>query len=156
MELFYHEMKMRSVWGYIAVPFMVIFLGFGILMLIGALIGASIGREYWVFELCLSLAGAFVLFISLSFFYGFIMDDVRRFGIRDNNIWWDSPRWPNSSGSISLDNVSKVTILEGCKLVVTMRDGSVRRIPWPVMGEAVRTILSEHYSHVAVKFIMSS
>ena len=60
MELFYDERRTRSVWGYIAVPFMVILLGFGILMLIGGLIG----DVYWGFRLGLGMAGIFFVFTA--------------------------------------------------------------------------------------------
>ena len=151
VELFYRELKMRSVFGYLAVPVIIVALGLGIVMLMGGCM-----MQEWLPRFGFGLFGLSLLFLSISFLYGFARNEVRRFGIRDDAIWWDSPRWPRSSGSIPLDNVNKVTILEGEKLLVTMQDGTVRRVPWRVMGETARTVLIEHYPHVAVKFIRSS
>jgi len=114
----------------------------------------------WAARLAGTVVGtiaAFLLFACLGFIYSFVRNDVWRFGIRDDVIWWDSPRWPRSAGVIPLDDVSKVTIYEGTnKLRVTMRDGTTRRIPCFAAAKNLRAIFHEHYPSVAVEFIKSA
>jgi hypothetical protein len=99
---------------------------------------------------------AFMVFLCFSYIFGFVKNEVWRFGIRDDTIWWDSPRWPRSAGAIPLDDVCKVTVYEGGgKLEVTMWDGTTRRISCCAAAGKLRAILSEHYPCVAIEFIES-
>jgi|SRR5208283_443351 len=107
--------------------------------------------------LCPGLFSAFFLFWCFSYIYGFIKNEVWRFGIRDGVIWWDSPRWARSAGFIQLDDVCNVTIYEGeGKLRVTTRDGMTRSIPCCAAAGKLRAIFREHYPSVAIEFIKST
>ena len=103
------------------------------------------------------MIAAFMLFLCFSCIYGFVKNEVWRFGIRDNVMWWESPRWPRSAGFIPLDDVCKVTIYEGVsRLKVTTRDGTTRCIPCYAVATNLRSILRDHYPNVAIEFIEGS
>ena len=143
MELLNWEQRARSPYSCFVFGFVLV------LAMLPALAMIQLPLQGW---LCPGLFSAFFLFWCFSFIYGFVKNEVWRFGIRDNVIWWDWPRWPRSAGFIPLDDVCKVIIHEGAgKLTVTTRDGTSRRIPC-YASRQVRAILSEHYPNVAIEF----
>jgi hypothetical protein len=100
------------------------------------------------------LFAVFLVVLCFSFIFAFISNKVWRFGICDDFIWWDSPRWPRSKGSIPLADVCKIKIWEGLsKLDVTMKNGTSQRIPCFVANRHLNEILNNHYPSVAVEFI---
>lgn len=117
----------------------------------------SFGVRPWQRTIVFGPIAAFALFRCISRIYAFVNNEVGRFGIRDDVIWWDSPRSPRSAGFIPLGDVCKVSIYEGSsKLRVTMRDGTIRRIPWSAPFAAsrqLRAVLSEHYPSVDIEFV---
>ena len=151
MELFSYEQRARSVTG-CAVFLLVLFLAGCFFLVTTAM---CLERNWSV--IIAGSAAVFLLFLCGSFIYGFAKNEVWRFGIRDNVIWWDSPRWPRSLGFISLDDVCKVTIYDNThKMKITMRDGKTRRIFCSPAGKKVQAIFREHYPSVAIEFIQDS
>ena len=148
MELLNCEQRVRSFGGCAGFAFVLFLAGLPALALIELPLRGC---------LCPGLFSAFFLFWCLSYIYGFIRNEVWRFGIRDGVIWWDSPRWPRSAGFIQLDDVCKLTIYEGGgKLRVTTRNGMTRRIPCCAAAEELRAIFREHYPSVDIEFIEST
>jgi hypothetical protein len=144
MELLNWEQRARSAYGCFGFVFVLVLAAFPLLALI------EVPLQGW---LCPGLFSAFFLFWCFSCIYGFVKNEVWRFGIRDDVIWWDSPRWPRSAGFIPLNDVCKVTIHEGAgRLIITARDGTSRRIPCNASRQ-VQAILNEHYPSVAIEFI---
>lgn len=93
MELMNYEERTRSFKG-CAVFLFALFLAGGFSL---ATIVIFWQRE-WLGLVIFGSVAAFLLFLCGSFIYGFVKNDVWRFGIRDNVIWWDSPRWPRLRG----------------------------------------------------------
>ncbi len=126
-------------------PFMVILLGLGALLLIAGL---------WRFHPGGLAVGMFFAFISLSFLYGFVRNEVRQFGIRDDAIWWHSPRWPSSQGSIPLVDIRAVTIWQnGSKLDVTLCDGKSRRVPCYANSRRLEAVFRDKFPNIAVTVV---
>jgi hypothetical protein len=104
----------------------------------------------------LGTVGVFVLLACISHILSFLKNERWQYGIRDDVIWWDSPYWPRSTGFIPLDTVCKLIIHAGTgKLLITMLDGSTKRIPWNAYypaEEQLRDVLIQHYPSVAIEF----
>ena len=147
MELLNHQQRPRSTYGCAVFLFLVFLTGAFSLGTAGVLMQKEWGG-FWV-----PVCTAALLFFCLSYIYGFIKNEVWRFGIRDGSSWWDSPRWPRSAGSVSLDDVRKVTIYEGLsRLEISKHDDTCQRIPC-FCPKRVKDVLSEHYPCVAVEYI---
>ena len=112
------------------------------------------GGWVWLPAIIFGPIAAFLMFLCFSYIYGFVKNEVWRLGIRDDIIWWESPRWPRSEGFIPLDDVCKLTINDNeGKLEVTTRDGTTRRTRCSAWGQKLRDILRDHYPNVAIEFI---
>lgn len=147
MELFYSEQKARSVFGCVVFLFLLFLAVAFILVTIAEAMNKS------TLTLLPGLASTWLVFWCFSYIYGFIKNEVWRFGIRDDFIWWDSPRFPRSAGSIPLSDVCKVTIYEGSgRMDIITRNGTSQRIPCFRTRKA-KDVLSEHYPWVAIEFI---
>lgn len=153
-KLIYREQKPRSIYGCALALFLVVLTGgFGLATASAFLQGG------WtvVFIVPFGLIVAILVFFVFAWSYGFLRNDVWQFGIRDDRLWWYSPFWPHSEGSIPLETVCKVKVREGpSRLEVTMRDGSNHRIPCLGAARAVRDVLVAHYPAVAIEFIEDS
>ena len=107
----------------------------------------------WVY---LSLMGSVEVafaYYSVRLVISYIYNDAWRIGIRNETLWWDSPRWPKSKGSVPMADVCKVVIRESMELAITMTNGTIHRIHLIGDPEGLRDFLCEHYPGVAIKFI---
>ena len=151
MELLNCEQKARSVGGCAAFLF-ALFLGsvFSVCTLLILIPDWAVKLVGLIF----GSIGIFLLFLCVTFIYGLIKNKAWRLGIRDDVIWWESPRWPRSEGLIPLDDVCNVRINDNeGKLEVTTRDGTTRRTRCCSWGPKLRDILRDNYPNVAIEFI---
>jgi hypothetical protein len=145
MELLNCEQKARSVGGCAAFLFALFLCGCFSLPIAGILV-----RGWgWLAAIVFGPFAAFLLFLlflCVTFIYGLIKNEAWRLGIRDDIIWWESPRWPRSEGFLPLRDVCKVTINDNeGKLEVTTRDGTTLRTRCCSWGPKLRAILRDHY-----------
>jgi hypothetical protein len=151
MELIYFELKARSTPNY---------LGFLVVLLVSViLVGVmSFSRDVPT-KAVAGLFAALFAFVCCGYIYSFAMNLKSAFGIRDNMIWWDSPGWWRAVGTVAIDEIRCVRILEGpTKLQLIMQDGTSRRIPcnavWNLgRAEELRDVLVANYPHIDVELI---
>ena len=122
MELLYFELKARSA------PNIV---GFFVCLLATACISYFVVHSSDAStKVVAGLFATFFAFGCCTYIYSFVTNPNCEFGIRDDTIWWNSPGWRRSVGTIAIDQIRTVRVLEGpSKLHVIMRDGTSLRIP---------------------------
>jgi len=151
MELFYVEHKARSVYGCVSF-FLLFFIAGGFILATACafILGG------WFFGVLFGMIAAFLVFLCFNCIYGFIWNEIFRFGIRDDVLWWDFPRWPKSTGGIPLDDVCNITIWQSGQLKITTRDGTSQRLSLCMPTRKLRKVLNDHYPDVLVEFIESA
>jgi hypothetical protein len=115
-------------------------------------------RETATYIVGAPIAALFAL-ACCGYIYRFVTNPKCEFAVRDNAIWWDSPGWRRSAGTIPIAEMSKVRILEGPdKLDILMRDGTSRSVPCLAVcrngdGRKLQDVLVANYPDVTVELV---
>ena len=149
MNDFYSEFKLRRPDTGIGIAVMVVIAALGTYIAIGALI-----QHEWLVLWCFGLFAVVFWVLSVRFGINYYCDDVWRMGIRDETLWWDSPRWPRSKGSVPIVDIREVVIRESQWLTITTAHGMIHHIEYIGDPGGLRDFLGEHYPDTALKFIM--
>jgi hypothetical protein len=94
-----------------------------------------------------------------NYFCSVVKNAKCELAVRDDAIWWDSPCWNRSMGTIAIGDICKVTILEGpSKLEILMRNGDSRTVPcWAVCKNGdchkLRDVLVANYPELTVELV---
>ena len=110
------------------------------------------------FQGALALIGAAGLLFALgNLLNSFVRNEEWEVGIADGALWWRSPRWPKSHGSVHLDDIRLLTVYshDSYALVETAR-GEEIKIPFSGPAEDLRRFLGENFPGVRTKLVDTS
>jgi len=98
---------------------------------------------------------------AIAFLIGFgmraaslIRNDKWEMGVDDDAIWWRSPRWPKSNGTIAAKEIATFTIYShDRKALVETRAGESIDIPFSGPAEDVKDVVEKSFPEVRTKWV---
>jgi len=123
-------------------------------VLVIALGGILAGFSFFSHDPIFVVIGVALVVLLCSGIYAFIRGETWSMSIKDGVLTWHYPRWPKSSGSISLSTVLSIVINDcSSSLVIKCAGGEAQKVRLVGHASRLRDYMATYYPQIAVEYV---